>query len=128
MDITERVRALAKEQGHSLTSLEQELGLGNGTISRWSKSSPTSEKLNRIARYFDVSVDYLLGNTTNRQSHKIPVSPEHLQKLSELPALYFHLFQGIEGLDLSERDVEFILDVAQKYKITKQEGAPGDAE
>ncbi len=123
MDIVTRIRTLAQEQGITLATLEHALGFGNGTIGRWNKSSPTTEKLNRVAQYFDVSVDYLLGNTENRQSHKAAVTPEYLQKLQELPALYFHLFEGIEGLDLSEQDVDFILSVAQSYKITKrQEG------
>ncbi len=126
MTITDRIRALARERGLSLTALEQTLGLGNGTVSRWSTSSPTAEKLGRIAQYLDVSVDYLLGNTDNPISHKMPASPEYLQKLSELPALYFRLFQGIEDLDLSQQDVDFILDVARSYKITKQEEPKND--
>ena len=35
--------------------------MGNGTISRWRNSSPNTEKLQKIADYFNVSMDYLLG-------------------------------------------------------------------
>ena len=61
MTLVEKIRALARQRDLSLPQLEQELGLGNGTISRWSSSSPNTEKLQKIADYFNVSMDYLLG-------------------------------------------------------------------
>ena len=45
----DRIRALANQKGMSLPTLESELGLGNGTISRWAKSSPNTEKISRVA-------------------------------------------------------------------------------
>ncbi len=48
-------------RGISITMLEIELGLGNGTIGKWDKSAPSSDKLARVADFFDVSVDYIMG-------------------------------------------------------------------
>ena len=61
MTLVGKIRALARQRDLSLPQLEQELGLGNGTISRWRSSSPNTEKLQKIADYFNVSMDYLLG-------------------------------------------------------------------
>ena len=61
------IRALANAQGLSLTNLEIVLGLGNGTISRWNKSSPNSDKLVKVADYFHVSTDYLLGRAEEKK-------------------------------------------------------------
>ena len=61
MTLVEKIRALARQRDLSLPQLEQELGLGNCTISRWRSSSPNTEKLQKIADYFQVSMDYLLG-------------------------------------------------------------------
>lgn len=61
LTLVEKIRALARQRDLSLPQLEQELGLGNGTISRWRNSSPNTEKLQKIADYFNVSMDYLLG-------------------------------------------------------------------
>lgn len=37
----------------------------------WAANSPLSEyKILKVANFLDVSVDYFLGNTNNRQSHK----------------------------------------------------------
>ena len=55
------ISRLCKEKGISVAKLERETGISNGTISRWSTSSPTVEKLEKVADYFGVSVDSLLG-------------------------------------------------------------------
>lgn len=66
----DRIRTLANAQGLSLPALEVKLSLGNGTISRWSKSAPNTDKLSRVADFFHVSLDYLLG----REEKEIPSS------------------------------------------------------
>lgn len=45
----------------SLAELERKLNFGNGTITKWDRRSPSSDKLTEVANYFDVSTDYLLG-------------------------------------------------------------------
>ena len=67
--IVSRIRALANAQGLSLTTLELKLNLGNGTISRWSKSSPNSDKLIKVADFFHVTTDYLLGRSSSTETH-----------------------------------------------------------
>ncbi len=98
----DRIRALANQKGMSLPTLESELGLGNGTISRWAKSSPNTEKISRVADYFHVSVDYLIGRETNdddnlqldrgytilsREAKKM--TPEQRQKLISIAKIMF---------------------------------------
>lgn len=59
--IFKKISELCKEKGISVAKLERETGISNGTISRWGSSSPTVEKLEKVADYFGVSVDSLLG-------------------------------------------------------------------
>ena len=49
------------KKGISIAKLEKETGIGNGTIGRWDKSSPTVEKIKKVADYFGVSVDALIS-------------------------------------------------------------------
>ncbi|RBR46505.1 cro/CI family transcriptional regulator [Enterococcus faecalis] len=49
----------------SIRQLEITLGYSNGYFSKWKKVSPNSEGLQKVADYFNVSVDYLLGRTDN---------------------------------------------------------------
>lgn len=65
----DRVIAVWKETRPDIKSvrrLEEEIKLSNGSISSWSKSSPTQEKVQKVADFFGVSVDYLLGNTNEK--------------------------------------------------------------
>ena len=64
MTLKDRVKKLAQERGISLPSLESELGFGNSTIVKWDKSTPNADKLNAVAKYFNVSMDYLLNGET----------------------------------------------------------------
>lgn len=66
MTLLDRVKELCKENGISQRKLEQDLELGNGASSKWAKSSPSSELLQKIAEYFNVSLDWLLGKTEFR--------------------------------------------------------------
>nr|WP_302600232.1 helix-turn-helix transcriptional regulator [uncultured Cellulosilyticum sp.] len=61
MTIVDRIKQLCASKSTNMANLERELGLSKGSISKWSKSSPNSDSLPKIADYFHVSVDYLLG-------------------------------------------------------------------
>ena len=59
MDFYERLTKLMNERGLSQGKLEKELGFSNGSVSKWSKSMPNADRLNKLANYFNVSVEYL---------------------------------------------------------------------
>lgn len=80
----DRIRVLANAQGLSLPALEVKLNLGNGTISRWSKSSPNTDKLTRVADFFHVSLDYLLGRSEKENTPSELVLTEGERELIEL--------------------------------------------
>lgn len=55
-----KIKKLAKKKGISLFALEKELGFGNGTITKWKVSSPTLDKVKKVADFFDVKIEDLL--------------------------------------------------------------------
>lgn len=61
----ERVRELAKKQGLSINQLEDKLNFGKNSLYGLKKSNPNSKIIEKIADYFNVSTDYLLGRTDN---------------------------------------------------------------
>ena len=61
MSIVDRVKALCSSKNTTMTALERELNFGKGIIRRWDEVAPNSDKLQKVADYFHVSVDYLLG-------------------------------------------------------------------
>lgn len=61
MSLLNKIKILCIENNTSIAAIEKELSIGNGTISRWNKVIPSGDKLLKVADYFNVSVDYLLG-------------------------------------------------------------------
>ena len=74
MTIYGRIKELAERQKLSIRSLEEKLGYGNGTIRRWEKQVPGVDKVHKVADYFNVSVDYLLGREDTAE-----VNDDHLK-------------------------------------------------
>lgn len=62
MTTFDRIKKIAKEKGYSLTKLNDEAGLGKGTIYNWKRINPTGDNLQRVAKVLGVSTDRLLGN------------------------------------------------------------------
>lgn len=58
--IYENVKRLSDEKGISISRLEKEAGLGNGTISGWKTSAPRLDSLQAVAKVLKVKVDKLL--------------------------------------------------------------------
>lgn len=57
---------LCKKKGIKPKAAVIEIGLSNSIATKWKKTgaTPQGETLNKIANYFGVSTDYLLGNKT----------------------------------------------------------------
>ncbi|PLA90511.1 helix-turn-helix domain-containing protein [Ligilactobacillus salivarius] len=72
MNLRDRIKELSSQRKVSVAELERALGFGNGSISKWNKQSPSTEKLMKVANYFDVSLDYLVG----RNNDKYDLSPQ----------------------------------------------------
>lgn len=56
----EAIREKARSEGLNLSQLEEKIGLGNGTIGKWSKVNPNVTTLQKIASYFGVPIEYFL--------------------------------------------------------------------
>jgi len=65
--LLERVDHLIKKHATSRAELERTLDLSHGSIRNWDKSMPSVDKIQKVADFFDVSVDYLLGRTDRRK-------------------------------------------------------------
>ena len=55
-----KIRDLAEKRSLSIAKLEQALEFGNGTIYKWKTSSPTADKIKKVAEYLGTTVDELL--------------------------------------------------------------------
>jgi len=64
MDTIQKIVELLAKNGISGAKMSRDLGFSNAVFSQWKagKQKPSIEKLTKIAEYFNVSTDYLLGN------------------------------------------------------------------
>ncbi|MCR1918043.1 helix-turn-helix domain-containing protein [Frisingicoccus caecimuris] len=112
MGLKERIKELCKEKNISMNKLEETLGFGKGYISKLGTSNPNTSKLQKIADYFGVSLDYLMtGNSESSKSNTLSKKDERdiakdleniMNKLSNKengPASF-------EGEDIPEADQE----------------------
>ncbi len=72
MEFSERLLNLIKEKGINKNQLQKELNLNKSSILNWTQRGnvPSGDTLSLLANYFNVSVDYLLGNSDIRQNKK----------------------------------------------------------
>ena len=86
--------SLLHERGVTAYKVAKATGISTASLTDWKKgrSSPKADKLQKIADYFGVSVDYLLGNepkekpagqTTDEPNEKILKFVEILRELPE---------------------------------------------
>lgn len=63
MGMYERISKLAERNGISIAQVERDLKLSPASLRKLNTNSPGSDKVIALAAYFDVSTDYLYGNT-----------------------------------------------------------------
>lgn len=69
--LLDKVDALIKEHSMTRAELERKTGISPGSIRNWNKSMPSVDKIQKVADYFDVSTDYLLGRTDKRNYYDL---------------------------------------------------------
>ena len=71
--IKSRLKELAKSKGVPMSQVLKDVGLNPGFVTDIGRksSSPASDKLIKLANYFDVSTEYLLGRTDDPRNYII---------------------------------------------------------
>lgn len=77
---------LCRQKNKAPSRVALDLGLSKAAVSIWKNRGviPNSETLQKIADYFNVTVDYLLGNETKKSSEEISEDEEIAQMVEEL--------------------------------------------
>ena len=61
MNTLDRIKLICNQKDFTIADLERRADIGNGTIRRWGDTLPAADKLQRVARCLNVSIDYLIN-------------------------------------------------------------------
>ena len=88
MYLSNRLKMLRTKQNLSQRQMAEILGLETSSYGKYenSKAQPPADKLQALAEFFDVSVDYLLGRTNVRKLN-LPENVQVLQMAEEIDEL-----------------------------------------
>lgn len=116
MALFDRVKQLCISKGTSLSKMEKEIGISSGASYKWKNSSPSMEVLEKMSRYFGVSVDYILtGNESNTDTpyYLNDDAREMAQFMFENPE-YKVLFDA--SRKISKEDIETVKAIMDKFR------------
>lgn len=128
MTTLERIKELCKENSITVSALEAKLDLPNNTIYQWKSRTPGTDRLQKVADHFGVSVDYLLGRTDKKRYYDLTEKDEEnikkqLKKVidGEDVDTAFAAFDGRLLDDLSKEDRELLINSwANTFRLTRR--------
>lgn len=113
--LAENINQICKRKGITVNKLSKDLNLSSGYISEMKNKdrTPSIKKVQEIADYLEVSIDYLIGrkeeqkeiNVNNNQSdiHNQNIACGSVQNSIELSHLEMELMQEIKKLSKTEQ-------------------------
>ena len=124
----ERVKELSEQRGENVKTVAVKLGFSENAFYKWKIQSPKSETLEKVADYFDVSTDYILGRTDKKRYYDLTEKDEQdIQK--ELKKIIdgddvdsaFAAFDGRILDELDEEDRQLLINSWENtLKLTKR--------
>ena len=102
----ERLKSMRLEAKLTQKELAEKLKIGQNTYSYWEKGirKPVGENLNKLANFFNVSTDYLLGNSNIKDQRQFD---EDLEKSLDT-------FKSFDGKPMYDEDREKIREFLRK--------------
>lgn len=115
MEFKERLKQLRKEYNYTQAKLSEKLGYGSSTISNYEsgKNQPSIKDLIKLAKVFNVSLDYLLCHTDSRVPY---FTVFESSELKELVKIYNLLSEESAAHVLSYCQFRLTWDTKQKEK------------
>ena len=125
-DFETRLKSLRKEKNLNQSEVAEELGIARTTYANYEqgKRFPGKENLIAIAEYFGVSIDYLLGETDEKQSSDKVIN--EISKDEELLEFYNAIKENNElkrlfkhSKALSSKSIKQIVEIIKTFEETK---------
>lgn len=102
MTLYDRIKRMADDQNLSISYIEENAQLSNGSISKWKINIPRADSLYKVAKFLGCSVEFLISDHKNN----FLSSDNHDNDLSYN--------------NLSENDIE-IINILRKFKTCRNQ-------
>ena len=113
--LLDRILELCQLKNISISALESGSGIAKNTIRRWDSVVPSIDKVAAVARFFDVSIDYLYGaSDTEKSAVDPPACFERVEKITEDERLILLAFRSVSDAQRQE-----LLKVSLKMMLEK---------
>ena len=122
----ERLKSLRAEKGISQSTLSDYMGVTQQAIAKWEtdKATPDPDALKKLASFFHVSVDYLVGKSDAKNSaeEKLPLILKVLSEMN-LNEKQKKAYEKLLSMDQDEKlsNLREAMDLFEKYKSLSSE-------
>lgn len=105
----ERLKALRLEANLTQSDVAREFGISQQAYAKWenAKANPTQAVISKLANFYNVSVDYLLGNSDYKNSDEIDLST-------------FEILYRKTSKNLSEEDKKILEEDLRKFLLERE--------
>lgn len=109
--LIERLKEMKEEKGAPLDEIEAQIGISKGSLSKYINGIhlPNSEVIRKLASYWGVSSDYLLGVSDER-------NPKLVNADREISQGYLDLIHDAMKSGISESELKGLIEMAKKLK------------
>lgn len=118
MTIRDRVRLLCEKNSTTMGRVEKDLGFAKGYLSKLDTSTPSGEKLQALADYFGVTVEYILRGDT-RTYYINPQAAQLAQEVYDNPDLRLLLDAA---KDVTPDNIRLAAEMLRRFKATNPDG------
>lgn len=109
MTLYDKIKSMADDQNLSISYIEENAQLSNGSISKWKVNSPRADSLYKVAKFLGCSVEFLMSEYNDEQVFSDNYSGSVIGESSQN---HRH--------SLNENEIE-ILNILKKFKTYRNQ-------
>jgi transcriptional regulator with XRE-family HTH domain len=114
-----KILRMSKEK--KIKEVEEDLGLGENVYGNYERGTrlPDVHTIKRIAQYYDVSVDFLMGVTDSPEINIVP-KEDYTMDLNEAGATFLELIKNKKLRDLSKEELKEYIRITKILRERKK--------
>lgn len=115
MNIKENILKICKLRGVSVYKLEKSTGLSHGYVAKLDKSKPASDRLQKIADFFEIPIEQLLSNRNTDENNSVIKDVEVDEYIENILSKLRNRSGGtgviyLKGTKLTDTQIELLAD------------------